>query len=66
MFRCPLFQTKSHLLSTVWLTEFQSPGNFEINWGKQYMVNFMGLLGMINATVYTTETIFGHEQSKLS
>ena len=34
------------------------PEGFEIPWVRQYLVNFKGLAGIINATVYKTEPIF--------
>ena len=30
----------------------QLPGSFEIHWVGQYLVNFMSLVGIVNATVY--------------
>ena len=44
-----------------------SPGSFEIHWVRQYLINFMGLVGRVNTTVYKTEPIFtGHGHGKLS
>ena len=39
------------------------PRSFEIHWVRQYLVNFTGLAGILNATVYKTEpnfTLFWH------
>ena len=68
MFTGPLFEIKLHLQSTALLSGFQiSPGamksnvlprSFEIQWVMQYLVNLMGLVGIVNATVYETELIF--------
>ena len=41
--------TFTNLLNTVWL-----PGNFEIHCERQYLVNFTGLAGIVNANVYKT------------
>ena len=38
---------------TQWISEL--PGSFEIHWVRQYLVNFMGLAGIVNAIVYKTE-----------
>ena len=44
-----------------------SPVSVEIHWLRQYLVNFMGLAGTVNATVYNTEQIFtALGQDKLS
>ena len=46
---------------TQWLSKL--PGSFENHWLRQYLVNLMGLVGMVNATVYETEpimTVLGH------
>ena len=44
-----------------------TPQSFEIHPGKQYLVNFMVLVGTVNATVYMTEPIFtGLRHGKLS
>ena len=32
-------------------------GSFEIHWVRQYLVKYMGLLGIVNATVYKTAPI---------
>ena len=48
MFTGPFLQIGLHLL----------PVSFEIHWVGQYLVNFMGLAGIINATVYANEPIF--------
>ena len=34
---------------TQWISKL--PGSFEINWVSQYLVNVMGLVGIVNATV---------------
>ena len=34
------------------------PRSFEIHWVRQYLVNCLGLMGIVNATVYKTELIF--------
>ena len=44
---------KLHLLSTVTL-----PGSFEIHWVRKYLINFMGRVGIVNATVYKIEPVF--------
>ena len=50
---------------TQWISKL--PGSFEIDWVRQYMVNLMGLLGIVNASVYKTELIFtGLGHGKLS
>ena len=50
---------------TQWISKL--PGSFEIHWVKQYLVNFMGLSGMINAIVCKTMPIFiGFRHGKLS
>ena len=41
---------------TQWISKL--PRSFEIHWIKQYMENFMGLAGRVNATIYKTEPIF--------
>ena len=38
--------------------DFKAAHNHEIHWVKQYLVNFMCLVGIANATVYKTEPIF--------
>ena len=48
-----LFQIKLHLLNTALL-----PGSFEIHWVRKYLVNFMGLAGIVNSNVYKTKPIF--------
>ena len=49
-----------HLLSTVLLNAGISklPGSFEIYWVRQDMVNFTGLVGIVNTTVYKPKPIF--------
>ena len=48
-----------------WISKL--PGSFEIHWVRQYLVNFMGLEGIVNATVYKTGLIFtGLGHGKLS
>ena len=43
------------------------PRSVEIRWVRQYMVNFTGLAGIVNTTVYKTKPIFtGLGHSKLS
>ena len=43
------------------------PGSFEIHRVRQYLVNFMGLAGIVNANVYNTEPIFtGLRDGRLS
>ena len=43
------------------------PGSFEIHWVRQYLVDFIGLAGIVNATVYKTEPIItGLGHGKLS
>ena len=39
-----------------WISKL--PGSFEIHWVRQYLINFMGLVGIVNANVYKTEPIF--------
>ena len=58
MFTGHLFQIKLHLLycRTQWISTFD--GSFEILWVRQYLVHFMGLAGIVNATVCKTEPIF--------
>ena len=53
----PLFQIKLHLLSNVLLSIFQGPRQFVIQWVRQYLVNFTGLVGIVNAIVYKNEPI---------
>ena len=53
MFTAPLFEIKLHLLSAVLLGGFQSSTGV-----RQYLVNFMGRAGTVNATVYKTRPIF--------
>ena len=63
MFTDPFFQIKLHLNRTVLLL---LPGSFEIHWVRQYLVDLMGLAGIVNTTVYKTEPIFtGLWHSKL-
>ena len=50
---------------TQWITKL--PGSFEIHWVRQYLVNFLGLAGMINLNVYKAGPMFmGLGHSKLS
>ena len=41
---------------TQWISKL--PGSFEIHWAKQYLVNFTGLMGMVNVTIYKTKPVF--------
>ena len=34
-------------------------------WARQYLVNFMGLVDIVNATVYKTESILWHKYTVL-
>ena len=34
--------------------DVKAPRSFEIHWVRQYLVNFMGLVGIVNPTVYKT------------
>ena len=48
---------------TQWMSK--RPGSFEIYWVRQCLVNFTGLAGIINATLYKTEPNFtdlGHSK----
>ena len=48
---------------TQWISKF--PGSFEIHSVRPHLVNFMGLAGKVNATVYMTKPIFkdlGHSK----
>ena len=48
-----------------WISKF--PRSFEIHWVRQNLVNFTGLVGMVNTTVDKTEPIFpGLWHGKLS
>ena len=58
MFTGRLFEIKLHLLNIVFRSGFQSFRNFEIHRVRQYLENFTGLAGIINANVYKTESIF--------
>ena len=58
MFTCPLFHLKLHFLSTVWLIDLKAPGSIEIHWIRQYLVNFTGLAGIVNATLYNNAFIY--------
>ena len=64
----PLFQIKLHLTKyclTKWISKL--PGSFEIHRVRQYLVNFTGPAGIVNATVYKTKPIFtGLGHGKLS
>ena len=40
---------------TQWISKL--PGSFEIHWVRQYLAYFLGLVGIVNATVYMTELI---------
>ena len=67
MFTGRLFEIKVHLLSTVSRSGFQGSRNFEIHRVRQYLGNFTGLAGRVNANVYKTESIFtGLGHGKLS
>ena len=46
--------TKSCL--TQWISKL--PRSIEIHWVKQFLVNFVGLAGIVNATLYKAEPIF--------
>ena len=46
--------TKYYL--TKWISKLC--GSFEIHWVRQYLINFTGLAGIVNTTVYKTEPIF--------
>ena len=41
---------------TQWIPKL--PGSIEIHWVRQYLVNFTGMVGILNKTVYKTEPIF--------
>ena len=41
---------------TQWISKV--PGSYEIHWVRQYLVNFTGLVGIVNTTVYKTKPIF--------
>ena len=43
-----------------WLTKWISKlsWSFEIHWVRQYLVDFKGLAGRVNATIYKTEPMF--------
>ena len=63
-----MFQTKLHLLSTASSSGFQSSREL---WNllplRQYLANFMGIMGMVHTTVYKNEAIFtGFRHGKLS
>ena len=45
---------------TQWISKL--PGSFEIHWVRQYLVNYTGLAGIVNATVYKTEPIFQKQE----
>ena len=68
MFVGPLFKKKKPFTKyclTQWISKL--PGSFEIHWVRQYLVNCMGLAGIVNATVYKSEPIFtGFGHGKLS
>ena len=38
---------------TQWISKL--PMSFEINWVRQYLVSFTGLVGIVKATVYKTK-----------
>ena len=47
---------------TQWISKL--PWSFKINWLRQYLVNLIGLSGIVNATLYKNEPIFtglGHD-----
>ena len=46
---------------TQWISKF--PGSFEIHWVRQYLVNFMGLVGIVNTIVYKTMSNFHKSQA---
>ena len=66
MFIGLLFQVKLHLLKyslTQWISKLL--GSFEIHWVRLYLLNFMGLVGIVNSIFYKTKPIFkglGHEK----
>ena len=65
----PLFQINLHLISIVLVSVFKIPHNSwdSLTKAAQYLVNFTGLVGIVNATIYKTKPIFtGLEQDKLS
>ena len=65
MFTGPLFQIKLHLLQVLSYSVVSTLlRSFEIQSVRQYVENTMGLVGILNTTVYKTEPIFG--QGKLS
>ena len=50
---------------THWISKL--PRSFEIHWVSQFLVNFMGLAGIVNAIVYNTKPVFtGPRYGKLS
>ena len=55
MFTDLLIQIKLHLASTPWISRL--PGSLGIQ-VRQHLVNFMGLAGIVNATVYKIKQIF--------
>ena len=67
MFVGPLLKksTFTKYCLTQWISKLL--GSFEIHWVRQYMVNFMGLAGIVYPTVYKTKPIFtGFGHCKLS
>ena len=63
------FITNNSIFTEYCLTQWISklPGSFETHWVKQYLVNFMGLSGIVNAIVCKTKPIFiGFRLGKLS
>ena len=50
---------------TQWISKL--PESFEIHLVKQYLINFMGLAGIVDAIVYRTKSIFtGPQHDKFS
>ena len=71
MFAAHLFEIKLHLLSTVfsYSVDFKAPGEpwNPLSKAVPDLVNFPGLVGIVNAAVYKTEPIFtGLGHGKLS
>ena len=59
MFIDPSFHIRLHFKCclTQWISKL--PGSFEIHWVRQYLVNSMGVAGIVNSTVYKTEQVLG-------
>ena len=51
---------------TTFTKYFLLPRSFEIHWVRQYLVNFMVLVGIVNATVYRAEPIFTGDVSGIA